>query len=117
MIRETILEYSTNEFLTSKVDDSVLNSCEIKICPILLLELILAKVRGNPISFSACKQKEQLSIVSELSYEIWTLERMINSSDVPEPSIIDRIQDLKDRLEVEVEKEDLEREPIRPLLR
>ena len=34
---------------------------------------------------------------------------MINSSDVPEPNIIDRIQDLKDRLEVEVEREDLKR--------
>ena len=37
VIRETILEYSADEFLTSKVDDSILNSCEITICPILLL--------------------------------------------------------------------------------
>ena len=32
---------------------------------------------------------------------------MIKSSDVLEPNIIDRIQDLKYRLEVEVEKKDL----------
>ena len=49
-----------------------------------------------------------MSIVSELSDEIETLERASNS-DVSVPNIIDRIQDLKDRLEVEAEKEDLER--------
>ena len=77
--------------------------------PILLLEQILAKVRGNTIYFSAHKQREQLSIVSELSDEIGTLERIINSSDVPEPNIIDRIQDLKDIFDVKFEKEVLER--------
>ena len=35
---------------------------------------------------------------------------MVNSSEVPEPNIIDRIHDLKDRLEKEVEKEYLERD-------
>ena len=49
VIRKTILEYSADEFLTSEVDDSILNSCEITICPILLLELILGKVGGNTI--------------------------------------------------------------------
>ena len=34
---------------------------------------------------------------------------MINSSNVPEPNIIDRIQDLKDMLEVKVERENLKR--------
>ena len=37
------------------------------------------------------------------------MEKRINSSDSPEPNIIDRIQDLKDRLEVEAEKENLKR--------
>ena len=72
---------------------------ESTICPILLLELTLAKVRGNLVSFSASKHRQQLNIVSELSYEINTLEERINSADLPEPNIIDRIQDLKDRLE------------------
>ena len=37
------------------------------------------------------------------------MEERINSADSTEPNIIDIIQELKDRLEVEVEKEDLER--------
>ena len=65
-------------------------------------------MRGNTISFSASKHRQQLKIVSELSDEIKILEERINNADLPEPNIIDRIQDLKDRLEVEVEKEDLE---------
>ena len=32
------------------------DTCEIQICPILLLDLILAKVRGNSISYSAKKK-------------------------------------------------------------
>ena len=67
VIRESILEFSADEFLTSEVDDSVLNSCEITISPILLLELILAKVGGNTILFSAHRKREHLSVVSELS--------------------------------------------------
>ena len=37
VIRETILEYASNELLSNGVDDSVLNSCESTICPIFLL--------------------------------------------------------------------------------
>ena len=44
-----IMEYFVDEFNSDEVDDSTLNTCEIKICPILLLDLILAKVRGNTI--------------------------------------------------------------------
>ena len=36
-------------------------------------------------------------------------KKRINNSDLPEPNIIDRIQDPKDSLEVEFEKEDLKR--------
>ena len=105
------MDYSADKFESKEVDDSIINSCEIAICPIMLLELILAEVRGNTIYFSAHKRRKQLSIVSELSDEIDTLERTVNNSDVPE-----RIQELKDSLEREVEKEDLI-EPIRPVLR
>ena len=59
--------------------------------------------------FSAHKRRKQLSIVFELSDEIETLERTVNNSYVPVPNITDRIQELKDRLEIEVEKEDFER--------
>ena len=48
-------------------------------------------------------------MVSELSDQIGTLEKRINNSELPEPNIIDMIQDLKDRLKVEVEKENLKR--------
>ena len=74
VISETILEYTSNEFLTNKTDDSILNSSESTICPILLLELILAKVRGNTVSFSASKHRQQLNIVYELSDEITSTE-------------------------------------------
>ena len=50
-----------------------------------------------------------MSIFSELSDQIGTLEERINNADLPEPHIVDRIQELKDRSEVEVEKEDLKR--------
>ena len=63
------------------MDDGILNTCESTICPILLLELLLAKVCGNMISFSASKHKGQLNIVSGLSDEIETLDKRINSSD------------------------------------
>ena len=71
--------------------------------------MILAKVRGNTISFSASKQREQLNIVSELSDDIGTFKKRINNADSPEPNIVDMIQELKDRLEVEVEIEVLRR--------
>ena len=45
VIRETIMEYSVNDFNSREVDDHTLSSCEMKIFPILLLEMILAKVR------------------------------------------------------------------------
>ena len=74
LIRETILEYTLNKFLTNKTDDSILYTCESTICPILLLELILAKVRHNTVSFSASKCRQKLNIVSDLSHEIKILE-------------------------------------------
>ena len=102
------MEYSVDEFNSNVVDDNTPNTCEIKICPILLLDLILTKVRGNTISFSASRRKKP-SIVSELKYEIEDLESTVNNFEVLVPEIIDRIQKMKDRLEKEIEKEDFER--------
>ena len=50
-----------------------------------------------------------MCIVSELVYEIQDLEKMVNDSNAPVLEIIDRIQESKDRLEREIEKEDFER--------
>ena len=103
------MEYYEDEFNSNEVDDNTLNTCDIKICPIPLLDLILAKVRENTISFSACRRKKQVSIVSELMYEIEDLERTVNNSEVPVPEIIDRIQEMKERLDRQIEKKDFER--------
>ena len=65
LIRDTIKEYSVDDFNDVDVDDSILNSCESQICPFILLNLILAKVRGNTISYSS-KKRKQLSVVSDL---------------------------------------------------
>ena len=78
--------------------------------PNIIIRIDPCKGKGNTISFSASKQRKQLSIVSELSDEIGTLEKRINNTDSPESNIVDRIQELKDRLEVEVEKLNLEGE-------
>ena len=101
------MEYSVDNFDSGTVDDSTLNTSETSICPIQPLDLILAKVRGNTISFLVRKIKDQLSIGSELTNDIETLERTVTDSDVPVPNIIDRIQEMKDRLQSEIEKEDI----------
>ena len=41
--------------------------------------------------FSASKQRQQLSSVSELSDEIRTLEERINNADSPEPHIVVKV--------------------------
>ena len=55
LIRDTIKEYFVDNFDCGVVDDGILTTCERNICPILLLDLVLAKVRGATILFSAKK--------------------------------------------------------------
>ena len=50
-----------------------------------------------------------MRIVSKLSDEIKVLEDRVDSADSHEPHIVSRIQELKDRLEIETEKEELKR--------
>ena len=53
IIKDTIKEYSVQDFAKVEVDNNILNQCESSISPIMLLKRILAKVRGNTIKFLA----------------------------------------------------------------
>ena len=55
IIWDTVKESSVQDSEDGEVDDDIWNQCESSISPILLLELILAKVRGNTVKFSAEK--------------------------------------------------------------
>ena len=112
LIRETIKEYSIEGYDNVEVDDSILNTCEIQIFPILLIDLILAKVRGYSISYAASRRKKQLYVVSGLLLEIKDLEWTINSAETPMPEVVERIKYLKDSLVTEVENEDMEKAKI-----
>ena len=48
-------------------------------------------------------------VVSGLVEEIKDQEDKVNNFEVPVPYIVDQIKDKKDRLETEIEKDDMER--------
>ena len=56
--RDTKKEYSVQDFGEEEFDDDTVNQCESRIGPFLLFELILTKVRGNTIQFSATKHRK-----------------------------------------------------------
>ena len=55
------------------------------------------------------KKRKQISVVSGLIIEIKDLDKIVNNSETPVPGVTGKIKDIKDRLEIEVEREDMER--------
>ena len=109
IIRNTVKEYSVQDFGEEKVDDDTISQSETSISPILLFELKFVNVRGNTIQLSANKSRKVEDHLSAMLEEIGNLETKVNKSDQPLPHILEDTQILKDRYEREVEKEDLER--------
>ena len=104
LIRDTIKEYSVDDFNNVDVDDSILKSDLFY--PSTWLNSRKGKGQYNSI-FS--KKRKQLSVVSSLNTEIKDLEEIVNNSENTVPGVRGKIKDLKDRLEIEVERKDTER--------
>ena len=98
IIRDTIKEYLVFGIGEDEVDDDTLGLCGTRISPILLFELILSKVKGNTIQFSANKRRKVEDHFSTVLNKIENLERKVNKSNEPMQHILDKTQLLKHML-------------------
>ena len=87
IIRDTIKEYSVQDFVDGEVDNDSMNQCESRISPILLMELILAKVRENTIKFLAQRSRKLEDHLSECLDEKGNLEKQVNDNGESLPHI------------------------------